>query len=324
MYVNNDPVDAAVGDSLNNAVDFKWDIDGDGNNDGPLDGITGALAPDVEVIMPELQVTKTLVTIPDDSGDTVTYQMLIEHTAASQAAAFDATFSDTLPGEISNVSVVSAVSSTGAPVAGFTVSGNTVSHADYDLPLGETITLTVTGSVNTSASASTTVINTASVDWQTLGDDSQGNQLAEDGGSASDATGFVVASPEFSKSVLSTGINSSGNDNSEIVAGEYVTYSLVVKVPEGTTPMAQITDTLDFNLLFDAGYPVTAVGSSGVTFTGPATIPTVAGSDVNFDPGTITNTNTDDSVDDTVTITYRVYADSDVARGALLLSLIHI
>ena len=103
-----------------------------------------------------------------------------------------------------------------------------------------------------------------------------------------------------------------------MVAGEYVAYSLVVKVPEGTTPMTQITDTLHFNLLFDAAYPITAVASSGVTFTGPATTPVVSGSDVSFDLGTITNTNTDDSIDDTITIIYRVYADGDVARGALL------
>jgi len=120
--------------------------------------------------------------VPSDAGDTVTYEMVIEHTANSQAAAFDATFSDTLPSEISAVSIVSAVDSSGTTVAGFAVSGNTVSHADYDLPLGETITLTVTGTVNVTASASTTVTNTANIDWDTLGDDSQGNQSVEDGG----------------------------------------------------------------------------------------------------------------------------------------------
>ena len=84
--------------------------------------------------------------------------------------------------------------------------------------MGESITLTVTGTVNTSASASSTVTNIASIDWQTLGDDSQGNQSAEDGGNASDSSDFVVASPEFSKAVLGTGINGSGNDNTEVVA----------------------------------------------------------------------------------------------------------
>ena len=179
-YTDNDAVNAGIGATLNNAVDFKWDIDGDGDNDGPLDGTTEAAAPEVEVIGPELQVIKTVTTVPNDAGDTVTYQMLIEHTGASQAGAFDATFSDTLPSEISGVSIVSAVDSSGATVPGFTVSGNTVSHADYDLPLGETITLTVTGTVNVTASASTTVTNTANIDWDTLGDDSQGNQSVED------------------------------------------------------------------------------------------------------------------------------------------------
>ena len=76
VYTDNDTVNAGIGATLNNAVDFKWDIDGDGNNDGPLDGTTEAAAPEVEVIGPELQVTKTVTTVPNDAGDTVTYQML--------------------------------------------------------------------------------------------------------------------------------------------------------------------------------------------------------------------------------------------------------
>ena len=159
--MDNDTVNAGSGDTLTNAVDFKWDIDSDGSNDGPLDGSTEATAPEVEVIRPELQLSKLVTTIPSDAGDTVTYQMVIEHTAASQAGAFDATFSDTLPSEISGVSIISAVDSSGVSVAGFTVAGNTVSNSDYDLPLGESITLTVTGSVNTSVSASTCLLYTS-------------------------------------------------------------------------------------------------------------------------------------------------------------------
>jgi fimbrial isopeptide formation D2 family protein/uncharacterized repeat protein (TIGR01451 family) len=116
----------------------------------------------------------------------------------------------------------------------------------------------------------------------------------------------------FAKSIVSTGVNDASNDNTEVVAGEYVTYALTVTVPEGTTPMAQITDTLDADLLFDNSFAITAVGSSGVTFSGTPTSPSISGSDVTFDLGTIVNTNTDNGVADTVTITYRVYADSDV------------
>ena len=32
VYTDNDAVNAGIGATLNNAVDFKWDIDGDGNN----------------------------------------------------------------------------------------------------------------------------------------------------------------------------------------------------------------------------------------------------------------------------------------------------
>ncbi len=318
VYVANDAINAGLGATLNNAAEFKWDINGDGINDGPTDGTTEAVAPDVTIIGPELQLTKQVATVPSDAGDIVTYEMLIEHTGTSTAAAFDSTFSDTLPSEISNISIVSALDSSGAPVPGFSVSGNSVSNPDYDLALGDSITLIVTGTVNTTASASTTVINTANIGWETLGDDSQGNQSAQDSGTDQSSDSFVLDSPVFSKSISGTGINDSTNNNSAIVAGEYVTYDLVVTVPEGTTPLVQITDTLHSNLIFDPGFGITATGSSGVSFTGAAINPAVAGSDVIFDLGTVTNTNTDDSVVDTITITYRTYADSDVVAGDTL------
>ena len=320
VYVDNDSVNAAVGDSLGNGVEFRWDIDNDGSNNGASDGTTQASAADVEVVTSELQVSKRLLVTPQDAGDTVSYEIVIEHTSASQAAAFDASFNDTLPSEFSNVAVVSALDSAGLPVTGFVVSGNTVSHSNYDLALGDKIVLTVSASVNTSVSVSTTVTNTAEIDWDSLGDDTQGNQTVESEDSASDEVGFIVASPEFEKSVFGTGINGggSGNDNTEVVAGEYIAYKLVVTVPEGTTPMAQITDTLHFNLLFDSSYSITAVGSAGVSFTGDPASPSVTGSDVTFDLGTITNVNTDNAQPDTITIIYRTYADSDVAAGAML------
>jgi len=311
--------DAVRGDVLPNDAVLTWDSD----NDGDVDGLDGSLTSGskVRVILPELEITKTLTTTPNDAGDTVVYRYEIAHTAASNAAALDASFSDLLPAEI-DANTVTAVDGAGAPVAGFVIvpgaTQDTISNPDYDLPEGDSIIVTVTGTVNISASASSTVTNTATIDWDTLGDDVEGNQSAEATGSDDSSVSFVVASPGFAKSINTTSINDTTNDNSEVVAGEYVTYDLVVTVPEGTTPMAQITDTLHFNLLFDTSYAITATGSAGVTFTGPANTPVVSGNDVTFNLGTITNTNVDDTQPDTITITYRVYADSDVARGATL------
>ena len=318
VFVNDDDVNAPVGAALNNAVEYKWDIDGDGSNSGPLDGTTEDEAPDVVIIAPELEVTKVLIDTPIDAGDTVTYEITIEHTAASQAAAFDVSFTDIVPSEISGVSIVSAVDSSAAPVAGFGVTGNTVSNPDFDLALGEKIVLTVTGTVNTTASASTTVTNTASIDWDTLGDDAQGNQDEEDTGDDSSSDEFVVASPTFDKLIVSTGIDDGTNDYLHVVAGEFIVYDLVVTLPEGTTPLAQITDTLNPNLIFDPSFNIVVTPSSGVTISGTPSAPTVSGNAVVFDLGTIVNADVDDSVADTVTITYRAYADADVVRDEVL------
>ena len=314
----NSQTDASVGSTLNNVVDYKWDVDGDGDNDGAYDGTTMAQAPAVTVIAPELEIIKSVFTVPTDAGDSIDYQFLIRHSGLSQAAAFDATFTDTLPAELSNAQLISAVDGAGNSVAGFSVTGNTVSNNNFDLALDDTIVLTVNAIVNTTASASTTVQNTAQIDWDTLGDDTQGYQREENTGEAADNAQFVVASPQFSKQIISTGIDDFSNDNASVVAGEYVTYALTVTVPEGTTPMVQISDELDAELIFDTGFSVTAVGSSGVSFSGTPTSPQATGTNVIFDLGTIVNTNTDDDTADTVTVTYRVYADTSVDNAQTL------
>ena len=155
------------GDTLANAAELEWDSDNDGDVDAADDSLTSSAS--VTVIAPELQIEKTITTTPSDAGDTVVYRYEISHTAASNAAALDASFTDLLPAEI-DAGTVTAVDGSGAPVTGFVIvpgSPDTISNPDYDLPEGESIVVTVTGTVNGSASASTTVTNTANIDWDT-------------------------------------------------------------------------------------------------------------------------------------------------------------
>ena len=146
---------------------------------------------------------------------------MISHTAASNAAALDASFTDLLPVGI-DTNTVTAVDGTGTAVGGFVIAPgttqDTVSNPDYDLPEGESIIITVTGTLNTSVSASTTVTNTANIDWDTLGDDVEGEQSVEATGSDSSSASFVIASPTFTKSLASTGIVDGSNAADEVVA----------------------------------------------------------------------------------------------------------
>jgi fimbrial isopeptide formation D2 family protein/uncharacterized repeat protein (TIGR01451 family) len=105
------------------------------------------------------------------------------------------------------------------------------------------------------------------------------------------------------------------------VIGEIVTYELVLTIPEGVTPAANVLDTLDEGLLFVDITNVTLSSTSistatGLTFAdnGAANVATLtantalSGSNnrvITFTLGDITNTNVDNAVAETITIRYR-------------------
>jgi fimbrial isopeptide formation D2 family protein/uncharacterized repeat protein (TIGR01451 family) len=128
----------------------------------------------------------------------------------------------------------------------------------------------------------------------------------------SDNATVQVRRPGFTKVLTSTEIVSSTNSNTQVVIGELVTYTLTLTVPEGTTPAARITDTLDSGLAFVDVVSVTfnspnltATNTVG-TGSSPSNV-TIAnqGRDQTFDFGTLTNTNTDNTTPETITIVYR-------------------
>ncbi|MEZ6143733.1 MAG: SdrD B-like domain-containing protein, partial [Zavarzinella sp.] len=93
------------------------------------------------------------------------------------------------------------------------------------------------------------------------------------------------------------------NTISEAVIGELITYTVTVTVPEGVTPNAVLTDTLDSQLAFVDIVSTTL--SPGLAISGSLTpVVTSSGQVVTFNLGNITNSNTDNSVAETITITY--------------------
>ena len=309
---------------------------------------------------------------PIDAGDSATHRLVISHAADSDAPAFDAALTHPLPVQYENVTDVSAVRTaadglTTSPVAGFSVSpdGRTLSHPDLDLALGETITVSFDATLTVEAEASTTVTDSASLSWQSLGEDPQGNQASQADSASqaalaadtlpaatpflvSDSASFVVGDPVLTRTILSSGIDTPANagandpvDGTEVVPGERVVHELVVRLPEGTTRLASITETLADGLAFDPDFPVTVVASTGVSLAGdpgnatpdvvspasadPGVVLTsavdvdAAGRDtVTFDLGDLVNTDTDDTVPDTITIRYATFAEAGVVAADTL------
>lgn len=321
VYVENNLIDAAAGDTLSSPAQFFWDIDGNGSNLDAVDGQLSDTGPVVTVLKPELDIEKSLSATPGDAGDAVEYLVIMTHAPGSTAAALEASFEDILPAEI-DASSVSAVDGSGNVVTGFVIDPgpiqDTIRNPNFDLSLGDSLTITVEGVMNGYAVASSSVLNTATVDWDSLNSNVQGNQIEQSEGSDSDSVSFDLIDPLFEKILVSTGIDSTGNSISQVVAGEYLTYALIVTVPEGVTALADIVDTIDPDLAYDTSFTPIVSSSSGVLIGGSAGTASVSGDQISFDLGSINNSNVDNGVPETVTITYRVYAQNTVIASNTL------
>ncbi|GIW78815.1 MAG: hypothetical protein KatS3mg105_0622 [Gemmatales bacterium] len=160
-----------------------------------------------------------------------------------------------------------------------------------------------------------TITNTATVTRYSAGEGgADRGPLDSDPSSLSDTANVVIKDPTVDKTLVGTEITEPGNNAAnQAVIGELITYTVTVTVPEGEMPNADIFDTLDSGLAF---VDVTAVSASpDLTFSGGG-LPTIGatpanttitnnGRDIVFNFGTITNNNTDNSVAETITITYR-------------------
>ena len=113
------------------------------------------------------------------------------------------------------------------------------------------------------------------------------------------------------KQLISTAINDATNALDQAVAGELVTYTLLITVPEGVAPNFQIIDALPTGLAFVGCNGLAA--SADLTATmgfAPADVcsTNINGSTITFNFGTLTNTNTSDAVAETLAITYTAVA----------------
>ncbi len=265
-----------------------------------------------------------------DSGGLVRFAIIVENTGSSPNGAFDITINDTLPtgfeipaGGI-NLRVVNGAgtalavetaspetalfaggikltdSATGALSAFNATSGENIVIITYDLVLQDP------------AEASQTIINTATLS----------NFSNSEGGpdftpvDISDTASVRITRPSIEKTIIGTDQPSTTGNN--VVVGEIVQYSVRITIPEGISSLARLTDTLSSGMAFVSIDSITA--SSGDLTTdmpgGFAAIQSNAdirnsgsglddqGRQAFFDFRTITNANRDNSINETITITY--------------------
>jgi fimbrial isopeptide formation D2 family protein/uncharacterized repeat protein (TIGR01451 family) len=258
-----------------------------------------------------------------DAGDRVTFAIVVENIGSGLHGAYDIVISDTLPAELQVPSAglnLCVTDGTGAPIAYTDLGGGLFGQGirlndpgptatpegaldPYDATSGRNIAIiTYDLEVKTSARALGNVINTAIL----------ANYSSIEGGQdytptdLTDTATVTIAPPGARKTLDTSEIVNTINTASKVVIGELVTYTLTITVPEGTTPGVTVVDTLDSGLAFVAFHGLTNSNPGQVTFTGSITpVITNSGRTVTFNLGTITNTNTNNTVAETLSLTYR-------------------
>ena len=172
-----------------------------------------------------------------DSGGAITYTLRIAN--AGPSAADGATYSDTLPADITNIAAACGGETGGAACAIPNVAGNTVSDAVPSLPAGGAVTITITG---VAPVGSTSLTNTATVAPPAgVGDPNPGDDTSSVQTTVGAAADIAVA-----KTV----------DNAMPNVGDTVTFTIVASNdgPNDASGVA-ITDGLPFGLAFVSATP---------------------------------------------------------------------
>jgi len=135
------------------------------------------------------------------------------------------------------------------------------------------------------------------------------------GNDPTDTASVTITKPLLSKALTST--NQTFTTDPNVAVGEKVTYTITITVPEGTTPNAVFSDTLDPGLAFVSCDSITASPSVSATAgfnctnavisadSGSIAEPGEAnGRVLTYNFGTITNSDTNNSTAETITIQY--------------------
>lgn len=275
-----------------------------------------------------------------DAGDTVTFAVVIENLGSSPKGAFDIIIEDTLPAGFSipttptglNLSITRG----DRTAVGFTALGPSNDETDlfangleltdpsadqgvcevYEPDSGANlIVITYDLVLDPDVEPESVLTNLAQV-TQYANEDGLGptdNFVSDQNLYQDDAT-TTIASPQVAKTVTATNQAHTGGLN--VAIGEIVTYQTVITIPEGSSSSSMLVDTLDAGLAFvsldsltpsDAGALTTdVVGGFAQVLADAQAALSSPGSSASFDFGLLTNTDTDNTTPETITLTYQV------------------
>lgn len=213
---------------------------------GGIDQPTLSDSADVDVVRPDLEISKTPDSLPDQSAaDTLTFTLAITHSGVSGATAYDLALTDTLPDPGSSAPT-NVTASPDCQGFGFTVPGLKTLNVTVDqLDLGATCTITYDVTVDGTVFSGASYSNEASVAF----DSTPGNS-GDTFPAVSDSGTFSIDRPDLVKTVFFVenpllGTSTTGDPLvPDAQIGAEICYHSMVTFPEGITEDAVFADSL--------------------------------------------------------------------------------
>jgi len=269
-----------------------------------------------------------------DAGDRVTFAIIVENIGSSSSGAFNVRVRDTLPagfitpGGGLNLRVTDGTGATftfvdlGGGLFGsgleLTDPGPTIAPAGaldtFDLANGRNIlVVTYDLEVDATITPNETMTNTATL-FNYSGTEAGPDHTTTD---LTDTAVVITAIPSVTKTIVST--NQAHTAGNNVAIGELLQYQVTIQVPEGTTPSVTLVDTLDAGLAFVSLDSITASAALSTNQVGgfPAiltsgVVANVGGGAANdgrrvtFTLGDVSNSDRNNTVAETITLTYTV------------------
>lgn len=295
--------DNQAGRMLNNDVQLVYgDPDGDKAGGTAVDRTVNRTGgePSVALQEPTLTITQSAVATGSplgvDEGSSVTYTIVIRNDSGIDA--YDIGFIDNFPTglltglQLTGVAYGGSVTTNGGPTVDFVLGADgvlrTASGANIDIANGGSITLTVTGTVTSTAVNFQSINNQSSVQWTSINDAAPvtaagGERTGVDGLLNSGVLNDYQVEASTQVKVLSgvqlsriggmpdtpSADNGTTTDGAveQVAVGEIVRYRVTTGVGQGTTDSYRVQVTLDAGLSFQADdtIRIAIVSNGGVT-----------------------------------------------------------
>ncbi|MBI4762444.1 MAG: sortase [Chloroflexota bacterium] len=252
----------------------------------------GATSNQIQVVVAEplLTFAKAVATAPVDAGDTIAYTLTISAASGiNRSTAFDLSVTDSFNSYLTSLAVTNVTTTQGATCTGNgggttpfshnggSFTGNTLTFTASCLDPGQSITVTVSGTVAASAPVGYTIPNTANLTYTslpgtngTIGNPTGSNNTGTPGsttgerdGSGTPAQNDYTASGSANTLLAVPQIDKLNPVPTQYAIGQQVTFNLLITLPEGVTPALQVVDNLPLGLEYVSHQIITTAAASG-------------------------------------------------------------